>query len=278
MQWWCSAQTSAWEWTWRAYPGVWLFIAALATGLWLLQRRAQAVAQPWRVSLAVQGLLALWIALDWPIGALGGGYLASVHMLQFLLIALVAPPLLLLGVHPEVWEKLRERGVPKWLSTLTAPLVGLIALNAVMLVTHLPAIADPMMATQLGSFTIDLAWLTSGFAFWWSLIVPIPERRGFAQLLRMGYLVLGVMFSPVVIVLVAVLVFNDHPLFATYELAPRVGGLDSVTDHQIAGLLMSVGGAVITLVAMSTIFFRWARESEAMEPRPDARRSLHHPA
>lgn len=277
MQWWCSAQTAAWEWSWRAYPGVWLFITAIVLALWMVHRRAGAVAQPWRVSLLAQGILALWIALDWPVGALGGGYLASMHMLQFLLIALVAPPLILLGIHQEVWALLERRGPPHWLAALTAPLVGLIALNAVMLLTHLPAIADPMMATQLGSFAIDLSWLVGGTLFWWSLVAPVPALPRFGQLLRMGYLVLGVMFSPVVIVLVAVLVFNEHPLFATYELAPRVGGLDSVADHQIAGLLMSVGGAAITVVGMSTIFFKWARDSEAMD-RPDARRELQRPA
>ena len=277
MQWWCSAQTAAWDWTWRAYPGVWLFIAAIAVALWLVHRRAGAVAQPWRVSMLGQGILALWIALDWPVGALGGGYLASMHMLQYLLIALVAPPLVLLGIHQQVWSMLERRGPPRWLGPLTTPLVGLVALNAVMLVTHLPAVADPLMASQLGSFTIDLAWLVSGVLFWWPLIAKVPALPRFGQLLRIGYLILGVMFSPVVIVLVAVLVFNDHPLFATYELAPRVGGLDSVVDHQIAGLLMSVGGAVITFVGMTTIFFRWARDTEELE-RPDARRGLHRPA
>ena len=277
MQWWCSAQGVAWEWSWRPYPGVWLFVATIAVAIWMVHRRAGAVVQPWRVSMMGQGILALWIALDWPVGALGGGYLASVHMLQFLLIALIAPPLILLGVHPEVWSMLEKRGPPRWLAAVTAPLIGLIALNAVMLMTHLPAIADPMMATQLGSFAIDLAWLISGTLFWWPLVAKVPALPGFGQLLRMGYLVLGVMFSPVVIVLVAVLVFNEHPLFATYELAPRVGGLDSVVDHQIAGLLMSVGGAAITVVGMTTIFFRWAREVEGME-RPDARRELHRPA
>lgn len=277
MQWWCSAQTAAWAWSWRPYPGVWLFIAAIAIGLWMLHLRSHAVAQPWRVSLLVQGTLALWIALDWPIGALGGGYLASVHMLQFLLIALVGPSLILLGIHAEVWSALERRGAPRWLSAMTTPLVGLIALNTVMLLTHLPAIADPMMASQLGSFTIDIAWLCAGTLFWWPVIARVPALPRFGQLLRMGYLILGIMFSPVTIALVAVLVFNEHPLFATYELAPRVSGLDSVVDHQIAGLLMSVGGAAITLVGMTTIFFRWARESESLE-RPDARRELHRPA
>ena len=277
MQWWCSAQTVAWDWSWRPYPGVWLFIGAIAVALFLVHRQARAVAQPWRVSLMGQGLLALWIALDWPIGALGGGYLASLHMLQFLLIALVAPPLILLGVHQEVWDRLARRGVGRALAAATTPLVGLVALNAVVVLTHLPAIADPMMATQIGSFGIDVLWLASGTLFWWPLVAEAPARPKFVPPLRMGYLVLGIMFSPVTIVLVAVLVFNEHPLFATYELAPRVGGLDSVVDHQIAGLLMTVGGAVITLVGMTTIFFRWARESEGIRG-PDANRGAHRPA
>ena len=32
MQFWCSASGAAWTWTWRAYPGVWLFVLLLA--LW----------------------------------------------------------------------------------------------------------------------------------------------------------------------------------------------------------------------------------------------------
>ncbi|HSJ63811.1 MAG TPA: cytochrome c oxidase assembly protein [Gemmatimonadaceae bacterium] len=277
MQWWCSAQGVAWEWTWRAYPGVWLFIALVGAALAYAHRRSGVRTQPWRVSLMAQGVLALWIALDWPVGALGGGYLASLHMLQFLLIALVAPPLILLGIHEEVWDRLARRAVPRWLTAATTPLLGLVTLNAVIVLTHLPAIADPMMATQLGSFAIDMLWLASGTLFWWPLVAPVPARPRFVPPLRMGYLVLGIMFSPVTIVLVAVLVFNEHPLFATYELAPRVGGLDSVLDHQIAGLLMSVGGAVITLVGMTTIFFRWARESEGVHG-PDANRGVHRPA
>lgn len=277
MQWWCSAQGEAWSWTWRAYPGVWVFIAAVIVALVTMHRRAGAVAQPWRVSMLGQGILALWIALDWPVGALGGGYLASLHMLQFMLIALVAPPLILLGVHGEVWAGLERSGPPRWLIAVTSPMVGLIGFNAVLILTHLPAIVDPMMATQLGSFAIDMAWLLSGMLFWWPIIAPVPDRPRFPLPLRIGYLVIGVMFSPVVIVLVGVLVFNPHPLFATYELAPRVGGLDARYDHQIAGLLMSVGGAVITFVAMSVLFFRWVRESEQIQ-RPDAPGELRGPA
>ena len=48
----------------------------------------------WLVGL----MLLIWAALDWPIGALGAGYLASVHTLSYILLSLVAPPCLILGV------------------------------------------------------------------------------------------------------------------------------------------------------------------------------------
>ena len=41
--------------------------------------------------------------------ALAAGYLASLHMLQFLLVALVAPALGLLGIPDPVWKRLAAR-------------------------------------------------------------------------------------------------------------------------------------------------------------------------
>jgi len=96
MQWWCSAQGIPWSWTWRPYVGVWLLIAALGVAGWLFTRRTGRTRLQ-RVSF-LTGLLLLWAALDWPIGTLGAGYLASVHMVQFLLIVFYAPPLILLGL------------------------------------------------------------------------------------------------------------------------------------------------------------------------------------
>ena len=85
MQWWCAALGAPWVWRWRPYPGVWLFIALLGLAYWRLAGRGATRGQ--RLCFGA-GLLVLWSALDWPLGALGGGYLASVHMVQFLLIGI----------------------------------------------------------------------------------------------------------------------------------------------------------------------------------------------
>src|SRR5690242_14931503 len=99
MQWWCAALGETWTWNWRAYPGVWLFVLAfvllrrwlLGTGSWSLAPRREKVA-------FVSGVIILWASLDWPLGPIAAGYLASAHSLQFLLITMIAAPLLLLGV------------------------------------------------------------------------------------------------------------------------------------------------------------------------------------
>jgi putative membrane protein len=266
MQWWCSAQNTAWTWTWRPYPGVWLFVLLVAFALWRWNRAGAgriAAATPRGVALhpaSVGGLLVLWLALDWPIGALGAGYLASVHMLQFQLIALVAAPLLLRGVSGDALALLQGQPVlGRALRVLTTPAVALIALNAVVLLTHIPAIVDSLMSTQIGSFVIDLLWLIGGTLFWWPVVLPEPAHPRFGSALRIGYVVLGLMFSPVMFGIAGFLVYSEHPLFGTYELAPPIPGLPSKSDHVIAGLLMSVGGALVAFIALTKIFFEWSR-------------------
>ena len=44
----------------------------------------------------VFAVLLLWLATDWPLGLLGASYLASAHMVQFLIYTMAVAPLLLL--------------------------------------------------------------------------------------------------------------------------------------------------------------------------------------
>lgn len=264
MQFWCAASGAAWTWEWRAYPGVWLFIAVLALLVVRWNRagaKSAGSAPPPFHPLFLLGLLVLWLALDWPLGALGAGYLASVHMLQFLLIALVAPPLLLRGLSPAALALIaRRRVLARIMQRLTTPVTALIVFSAIVLLTHVPAIVDSLMTSQLGSFAIDMLWLTAGLLFWWPVVRDVPAHR-FPPPAKIGYLILGMMFSPVMFGLVGFLVYSTTPLYGVFELAPPLPGVSSQADHQTAGALMSVGGAFIAFVAMSIIFFQWNKES-----------------
>ena len=265
MSFWCSATGAAWTWQWRAYPGVWLFICLLAFGMWSWNRAgARAAGRPQRPvhPVFVGGLVVLWLALDWPIGALGAGYLASVHMLQFLLLALVAPPMLLMGPSPDALALLERPGRNRALvRRLVAPFTALVFFSVVVLTTHLPAIVDGLMATQLGSMAIDLIWIFAGCVYWWPVIRDTPAQPRFRHPVKIGYLMLRLMFSPIMFGLVAFLVYSATPLYGVFELAPPLPGVRSHEDHQIAGVMMSVGGAIIAFTAISVIFFQWNKES-----------------
>lgn len=275
LQWWCSAQTAAWTWSPRPFPGVWLLVALLVVLFLSLRRVARestgpaAGARHRRSGWAwAGGTAALWIALDWPVGALAG-YLASAHMLQYLLTALVAPPLLLLGVPSGAWSRLAShRAAVRVIRFLTHPLIALAIFQVIIYYTHLPSVVDGLMVTPLGSFAIDTLWLAGGLIFWWPVVAPVPGRPRFGYPLKMGYLFLSTVLNTMPY---AFLTFGELPFYGVYELAPPVGFLGAREDQQVAGLLMKLGGGLILWTAITIQFFLWySREGEAEGPAPPA--------
>lgn len=285
MTWWCAAQGGPWEWTWRAYPGVWLVVAAMVatyvTARWRTHRRAGAQAPPphpdsrfpipdsrssdapARTWSFLTGVLVFWIAADWPVGALAAGYLVSVHAVQFLLFAMVAAPLLLHGMPPAGLRSLLTRPIVRPAARrLTRPLPAFVTFNVVMLGTHLPQVVDALRTSQLGSFAMDMAWLGAGIVFWWQVLGPLPEFQPLSYPGRLLFLVAN-LFLPTVPA--SFLTFADYPLYAVYELAPRAGALSATEDQQLAGLVMKLGGGFIIFAAASALFFRWFRREAADE-------------
>lgn len=259
MQWWCAASSAEWSWAWRAYPGVWLLVLGLGAA-YLRGVRPRHPLPTWRAVSFATGLLVLWLALDWPVGALGAGYLLSVHTAQYVVLTLVASPLLLLGLPPGAWPgAATRRGA--LLRRLAHPGAGLLGYTVVMGVTHVPAVADRLMAFQLGSLAIDLAWLGGAFFLWWPVLAPAPFPR-MSPPLRIGYL-FAATIPP--IVPAAFMVFADYPLYGLFELAPRVHGITAAADQQAAGLIMKVGADPLLWIAMAVVFFRWQREEDALE-------------
>ena len=261
MQWWCSAQDVAWTWTWRPYPGVWVFIALLLLAYIRLPGRGSAPVRR-RIAYGV-GLLTLWIALDWPVGALGAGYLASVHMVQFLLISLVVPPLLIMGLPRPALTALEGHAVCGAVRRVTKPAVALLLFNTVVVATHWPEVVDVLMASQWGSVALDLSWLLAGLILWWPVVSPVPHRPKFPFGVRMGYLILCTVLMTLPYLF---LTFAELPFYSTYELAPPVGSLSTREDQRLAGLIMRIGGGAILWSGAGILFWLWYRDEN--DPRP----------
>jgi putative membrane protein len=266
VQWWCSARGIPWKWHWQPYPGVWL--AALALGAayarWSKPLQAGAGVDTVSAGRRIGGWVAVvfvWLTLDWPGGPLGTGYLASVHAAQFLVLAMIAPPLLLRGVDPNrVRAVIARNGVmARIIRIATKPLVAMIGFTIVMLATHAPLAVDTLMRTQLGAFVLDSAWFLSGLAFWWPVVLDAPVREHFGPPMRMLYLFAGTQAH---LYLAMWLLLADFPQYGIYELAPRVVGLSALEDQQLAGgLLLTIGGTYV-LAVISVVFFRWFAEPQ----------------
>ncbi len=263
LRWWCGPGSGAWDWTWQPYVGVWLFLLAIIGAYILLLRRigrpepGERRARRRAVGWFATGIILLWGALDWPLGPLGAGYLASLHMVQFLLVGVAAPAFLLLGLPPETFRRIeRAPRFMKLLDDLTQPIAAFFIFNVVMTVTHWPSVVDTLMATAAGSFVVDITWLLTGLVFWWPLRSPVPARPRFGPMLQVVYLALNaVLVRPPF----AFLLFSRYPVYAKYELAAPILGTDALGDQQLAAGIMKMGTAWIMAVAAAVIIYQYHR-------------------
>jgi putative membrane protein len=187
MTWWCSATGQPWTWAWKAYPGVWLFVALLAVlyGRGIRRAASRDRATPSITSPASSPSGSRSTGRS---GPLGTGYLISFHTVSYILLSLIAPPLLLAGIPSEVM--LRAAQAPRagrLLRILARPLIALALFNAILIGTHIPDVVDGLMRSQLGAFAIDLAWFLGGIVLWWAIMAPPPVCR-LTRPLKMGYL------------------------------------------------------------------------------------------
>ncbi len=260
ISWWCTSLAEPWSWEFRAYPGVWLTVAVFAgTYLWAVRRNEPTEGRNRRSTVFfLSGVAVFWLASDWPLGTLGAGYLASAHMVQYVLYVLVAAPLLWLGT-PEWMARrvLAATGIYRVGRSLRRfPLAMGVAFNVTLVLTHTPLAVDTLRSSQLGSFSMDVVWLLSGLALWAPIVGSIAEFRARSYPARMLYLFFA--SGIVTIIPASFLTFAQLPLYETYELAPRVFGLTAVNDQQIAGLIMKLAPVPIVWPVLAAMMYRWA--------------------
>ncbi len=261
--WWCTALARPWTWDWIPYPGIW---AAALLPLFLYGRalRRHPGAVDWKKAARfLAGIMVFWIASDWPIGTLGAGYLASAHMTQFLLYTLVAAPLVLLGTPEWMARRLTRRWHIERLTVWFGRSLVSTALiyNGLLLATHAPGTVDVLRNSQWGSFAMDLAWVIAGLILWLPVISPLPEGRASSSGAKMAYLFVAT--SVVAVIPASFLTFTSTPIYATYELAPRIGPLTALEDQQLAGIVMKIGTIPVVWSTIAVLWFRWsAREAQ----------------
>jgi len=266
------------SWTvWHAHPsvvtGLVVLTGAYLLGVGPLRQRFGWAEQAGRGQIAafMAGVLVLLIALLSPLHELGDHYLLSAHMIQHMLLTLVAPPLLLLGTPPWLLRPMfRSPGVLRVAQFLTLPVVAFILFNLVFAIWHVPALYDAALEERDVHILEHLMLIAAGVIMWWPVLSPLPELPRTSYLVQMAYLFLQPTLPSII---GAVITFSKGILYSWYAEAPRIWGISASTDQQIGGLIMWVPGGMFFLFTLVVVFLIWAsqEESEARRERTGPR-------
>lgn len=225
----------------------------------------------WQAAAFAAGLLTLLIALVSPLDALGSA-LFSAHMVQHLLLMLVAAPLLVLGqpLVPALWALPFpwRRGLGGWWRrsgtaragwrSLAHPVTAWALHAAVLWVWHAPRLYETTL-THAGTHALEhTLFLATALLFWWTIVHA--GRRGrpghgagllsvFAMAVQSGALGALITFSP-------------RPWYPAYAPSTAAWGLSPLQDQQLAGLLMWVPAGAVYLIAAGLLFAAWLAAAE----------------
>jgi putative membrane protein len=266
---------------WHAHPDVWLLIAILAGGYWLLVTRvgprftapgASPVTRRQAVCFGL-GIAAIWLASDWPIHDVAEGSMYSVHMVQHLLISMVATPLLLLGTPGWLarWLLRPPSALFRVVRTLSRFVPALVVFNVVLVLTHWPVLVNETVASHPLHFAVHALIFLTAFVVWMPVLSPLPEIPRLAAPTRAAFLFLQ---SIVPTVPASFLTFGEHPLYEVYRGLPHIWGLSTLEDQQTAGLIMKIAAGMLLWLLIAVIFFRWAADEDRRGQPQRVRREL----
>jgi cytochrome c oxidase assembly factor CtaG len=214
--------------------------------------RRGAPTSPWRIASFLTGLGLIAVALLSPLERIALTSLLSVHLLQNVILADWAPPLLVLGLSPAMTAAAERHAVVR---TVTSPPVALGYWLAAWYGLHIPVIYGFALTHRWALGLEHLVFLSSGIAFWWPVLSSVRMRSGAKVVYLFGAFVAA---APVSLALAL-----THPQYSFYVHAPRLWGIAPLEDQQLGAIAMAIEQAAILFAACSVFFFRMLAEDEA---------------
>jgi putative copper resistance protein D len=267
---------------WTLEPLVVLGLAGTAVAWVAIVRRIDrghpATPVPPRRSVAfLLGLAAIAVALLSGIDAYDTT-LFAVHMVQHLLLTLVAAPLIALGAPITTLLRVatpdtRRRVIlpilhSRVMKVLSFPVVTWLVFAAAMWGSHFSPLFDASLEDPLVHDLEHALYLGAGLLFWWPVVGADPSPWRMAHPVRAMYVFLQMPQNT----FLAVTILNSSvPLYAHYATLVRAWGPTALEDQQIAGGLMWIGGDLVFLAAIAALLVGWMRKEHADELVADRR-------
>jgi cytochrome c oxidase assembly factor CtaG len=217
-------------------------------------RRRGIETPPLRIAAFTAGLVLIAVALLSPLEHIALTSLLSLHLLQNVILADWAPPLLVLGLSAAMIAACERR---RPIRLLTSPAFAFVYWLAAWYVLHIPAVYGYALTHRWALGVEHLVFLTAGIAFWWPVLAPGRMQPGPKLAYLFGAFVAA---APVALALAL-----THPQYSFYVHAPRLWGISPLEDQQLGAIAMAVEQAVILFVACSVVFFRLLAEDEAAD-------------
>lgn len=245
------------EWTsWSIHPSTVIGLGALG-GLYLWAGARAGRPSALQRARFFAGLAVLFVSLNGPIHDLSDFYLFSGHMVQHLLLTLVAPPLLLSGLTGAMLRPaLRSRGVAGAARFLTRTAICYALFNVTMAAWHIPVLYNAALANHAIHIVEHLMFIGTAMLMWWPLLSPLPELPRAPYPAQMLYCFLMAIPMTIVAIYIAM---ADSLLYPAYASAPRLWGISPMEDQQYGGLIMWIPGGLFFYGVMSVVFFKWSQ-------------------
>ncbi len=228
-----------------------------------------------RAACFLAGLATLWIALASPID-LYANYALWPHMVQHVLLSLVAAPLVVLGMPgvpvfrglPRSWQRfvgplLAARATRRAYRLLLHPLTAGILFSLAMWIWHIPALYDLAVAVPFWHAVEHAFFLGTGVLVFWNVFEPWPFRSAWGPLPRV-LLLLAIDLQNTVFC--GILAFAGRPLYASYETTAPMLGVSPIADQEIAAGLMWVASQAVMLPIAGWLVARSVRTSNRRSP------------
>lgn len=255
---------------WHLHPETWVLIGVLAASYALAVRREQArrrsagdirpVASRLQLGAFAAGIAVMWVASDWPVHDLAESYLYSIHMVQHMMLTLVSALLLLVGTPAWMARRLLR---PRWLMAgvrgMSRPVLNLLQFNTVLVLSHWPVIVEGTLRFHPLHFVAHALMVISALIMWMPIASPLKEVPRLAAPAQMFYLFLQTILPTVP---ASFLTFGTSPLYPIYATFPRIWEITPITDQQVAGLVMKIGGGLFLWLVIIVVFFRWYQREE----------------
>lgn len=272
------------SWAWR--PEIILSLGLAATihlvGRWRLKKRgAHSLINPWRSVSYLAGLAVLWVALMSPIDVLSGQFF-YMHMIQHLLLVMIAPPLLLIAdpmpimmwglpraLRTEIGRWLRpDSRFRQVLQAITTPGLVWLYFVATLVGWHEPSAYNLTLVSEFFHDLEHITFFATAMLFWWHVIGSAPHiHRRLSPGLRIGYALSVVPASALTGIAIA---FASEPIYTYYTTVPRLGHMTVLEDQMLGGVIMWIPGSMMYIVAALVLLAVWIRAEEMKSAFPES--------